>query len=268
MTSARIAKRLPTLTRRRPLRGGRRLQDGRNLYWWVELLAIFAFYEIYSFVRNANEGGAAEAGHNAVRLIGWQRSIGIFHEETWQDWAQHFKPLIISANYFYGSLHFVATIAAGILLYRKFSNDYPRFRNMLAITTSLALIGFIWFPLMPPRLLPDHYGFVDTLAQYPTFWSFNSGAVSKISNQYAAMPSVHVAWATWTTLAFYPRVRHRWARVLAVLYPVVTVFVIVISGNHYLLDAVGGLVVLASGWVLSGFLTRAGRHPQVLSKID
>ena len=75
----------------------------------------------------------------------------------------------------------------------------------------LALIGFKLFPLMPPRLLLDaSYGFVDTLARYPTFWSFNSGAVSKISNQYAAMPSVHVAWATWCALVFAPRVKHRW----------------------------------------------------------
>ena len=101
--------------------------------------------------------------------------LGIYHEETLQDWALHFKPLIIAANYFYGSLHFVVTIAAGIYLFRKFSDDYPRYRNTLAIATLLALIGFKLFPLMPPRLLPESYGFVDTLAKYPTFWSFNSG---------------------------------------------------------------------------------------------
>lgn len=253
----------PTLSKRRTLKGGRELQDGRHVYWWLELLMIFAFYEIYSFVRNANEGGTAQAFHNAKRLIGWERAIGIYHEELLQDWAQHFKPLIIAANYFYGSLHFVVTIGCGILLYRKFTNDYPRFRNMLGITTALALIGFTRFPLMPPRLLPATYGFVDTLARYPTFWSFNSGAVSKISNQFAAMPSVHVAWATWCTLVLYSRVQHRWAKVLAVLYPIGTVTVIVITANHYILDAVGGLVALGAGWILSGIFTRAGRKPRV-----
>ena len=67
-------------------------------------------------------------------------------------------------------------------------------------------------------MLPAHYGFVDTLARYPTPWSFNSGAIKDISNQYAAMPSVHVAWATWCTLVFAPRVRTMWARVLAVAH--------------------------------------------------
>ena len=213
------------------------------------------------------QGGPLHAFHNAEHIIRWQRWLGIYHEETLQDWAQHFKPLIIAGNYFYGSLHFVVTIAAGIFLFRKFSDDYPRYRNTLAVATLLALIGFKLFPLMPPRLLPGSYGFVDTLAKYPTFWSFNSGAVSKISNQYAAMPSVHVCWSTWCALVFAPRVKHRWAKVLAVAYPFFTVIVIVITGNHYLLDAVGGLVVLSLGWVTRRHLhqsrpgrTRRGHH--------
>jgi len=252
------------LAKRERLPGGRRLSDGSTIYWWVEVLAILAFYFVYSAIRNANEGGTAHALTNAERIIDWQRAIGINHEETIQDWALHFKPLIIAANYFYGSLHFVVTIAAGIYLFRKFSDNYPRYRNTLAITTGLALVGFVLFPLMPPRLLDiyatQNYDFVDTLAKYPTFWSFNSGAVSKISNQYAAMPSVHVAWATWCAMVFAPRVKHQWARVLAILYPVLTVIVIVITGNHYFLDAVGGLAVLLAGWLLSGVFTRAGRR--------
>jgi hypothetical protein len=252
-----------TVARHRTLPGARRLRDGSTLYWWAEILAILVFYVVYSAIRNSNKAGVEHAFHNAEHVMRWQRWLAINHEETLQDWAQHFKPIIIAANYFYGSLHFVVTIAAGIYLFRKFSDDYPRYRNTLAIATLLALIGFKLFPLMPPRLLPASYGFVDTLAQYPTFWSFNSGAVSKISNQYAAMPSVHVCWATWCALVFAPRVQHRWAKVLAILYPVVTVIVIVITGNHFLLDAVGGLIVLALGWVAASRFTRAGRREPV-----
>jgi hypothetical protein len=247
------------MTKRRALRGGRRLRTGHTLYWWVEILAIGAFYFVYSQIRNANEGGTVEAFDNARRVIRWERALGMYHEETLQDWALHFKPIVVAANYFYGSLHFVVTIGAAVLLYRWFTDDYPRFRNTLAITTALALIGFITFPLMPPRLLPGTYSFEDTLAQYPTFWSFNSGAVSKISNQYAAMPSVHVAWATWCAIVLAPRLRRSWGRTLAVLYPLFTVVVIVLTGNHYVLDAVGGLIVLAVGWVIAHRVTRAGR---------
>lgn len=248
------------LAKHKDLPGARRLRDGSTLYWWAEVLAILVFYFVYSAIRNSNKAGAVHAFHNAERVMDWQRWMGINHEETLQDWAQHFKPLIIGANYFYGSLHFVVTIAAGVYLFRKFSDDYPRYRNALAIATALALIGFKLFPLMPPRLLDDSYGFVDTLAKYPTFWSFNSGAVSKISNQYAAMPSVHVAWATWCAFVFVPRVKHRWTRVLAILYPVVTVVVIVVTANHFIIDAVGGLIVLGIGWVMASRFTRAGRR--------
>jgi PAP2 superfamily len=249
--------------RHRELPGGRRLRDGSTIYWWAEVLAILVFYFVYSAIRNSNKAGAVHAFHNAKHIIHVQRLFGINHEELLQDWALHFKPLIIAANYFYGSLHFVVTIAAGVYLFRRYSDDYPRYRNMLAVATLLALIGFKLYPLMPPRLLPESYGFVDTLARYPTFWSFNSGAVSKISNQYAAMPSVHVAWATWCTLVFAPRVKHTWARVLAILYPFFTVIVIVVTANHYLLDAAGGLAVLGVGWWVAGRFTRAGRGEPV-----
>jgi hypothetical protein len=247
--------------RTRRLPGGRRLRDGSVVYWWAEIIAIVAFYLVYSAIRNTNEGGTETAFHNAQHVIRIQRWMGLYHEATLQDWALHLKPLIIAANYFYGSLHFVVTIAAGVFLYRMWSNDYPRYRNTLAITTAIALIGFVSFPLMPPRLLPDHYGFVDTLAKYPTIWSFNSGAASKISNQYAAMPSVHVAWATWCACVFAPRVEQRWARALAISYPISTVVVIVITANHYVLDAVGGLVIFAVGFGLANTFTRAGRRP-------
>jgi hypothetical protein len=233
------------------------------VYWWVEVLAVLGFYFVYSAIRNANEGGMLNAFNNAKRIITLEHHLGIFHEETLQRWALHVKPLIIASNYFYGSLHFVVTIGVGIWLFRRFSDDYPRFRNTLAITTAVALIGFIMFPLMPPRLLPASYGFVDTLEQYPTLWSFNSGAASKISNQYAAMPSVHVAWAIWCTLALVPRLSSRVGKWLAISYPIITVVVIVLTGNHFVIDAAGGFAILAIGWVAADKLTRAGRGPAV-----
>lgn len=249
---------------RRALRGGRRLRDGRTLYWWVELLAIAAYYGIYTLIRNANEGDATRAYDDAKHVISVQKSLGLFHEPTIQHWALHVRPLIIVANYFYGSFHFVVTIGVGIFLYRTFSDDYPLWRNTLAIATGLALVGFITFPLMPPRLLHtvhDPYGFVDTLARYPTFWSFDSGGMSKISNQFAAMPSVHICWSTWCAVVLVPRVRPTWGKVVAACYPVFTLMVIIVTANHYFLDAAGGLVILALGYGVARVVTRAGRGP-------
>ncbi len=250
---------------RRRWRGGRVLSDGHVLYWWVEILAILAYYGVYSIVRNANGANPPGAYPHAKQLIWIEHHLGIFHEATIQSWALHFRPLIDTANYFYGSLHFIVTIFTGVFLYTRCSDDYPRYRNTLAIATGLALVGFKFYPLMPPRLLPAHYGFVDTLAKYPTFWSFDSGGMSHLSNQFAAMPSVHICWATFCAIALATHVKKRWQRVLAWSYPVLTLIVIVITANHYFLDAVGGLVILAAGWIISGKITRAGRKPSPAS---
>ena len=244
---------------RRRLPGARVLSDGAVIYWWGEIALALGFYFVYSAIRNAKFGTAQDAFRNARSLIDIQKFLGIYHEEWIQDLALRSKPLIIGANYFYGSLHFVVTIGVMVYLFARWSDDYPMWRNTLAVTTAIALIGFTFIPLMPPRLLPGSYGYVDTLARYPTFWSFNSGAVNKISNQYAAMPSVHCAWALWCACVLVPRLRHRWAKWLAGLYPVATVTVIVITGNHYVLDAVGGFTVLGIGFLLARRFTRAGR---------
>jgi PAP2 superfamily len=243
------------------------LRDGHVIYWWAEILAIGLFYFLYSAVRNADRIKTVAAFHNAQTIMDWQQRLGINHERTINEWALHFKPLVVSANYFYGSLHFVVTIGVGIFLFTKWPNDYPRWRNTLGIATVIALIGFRFWPLMPPRLLDTmpgaHYGFVDTLAKYPTLWAFNSGAMKKISNQYAAMPSVHCCWALWCACVLVPRLKHMWAKVLAALYPVMTVSVIVITANHYFLDAIGGFTIFGLGYVAARLVTRAGRGPAI-----
>lgn len=267
-----------TATKRR-LPGARVLRSGHVIVWWVEVIAVGIFYVVYSTIRNSNNASPDTAYDNARRLIDWQQTLQINVEQTLQEWALKSESLIIVCNYFYGSLHFAVTIGAAAFLFHRFPDDYPRFRNTLGVGTALALIGFTLFPLMPPRLLDCYlsgmnskecfvdgnqpttttYGFVDTLARDPAIWSFNSGAMSKLSNQFAAMPSVHCAWALWCAAVFVPRVRRLWAKILAASYPVLTVVVIVLTANHYLLDAVGGFLALGLGWVIAHRFTRAGR---------
>ena len=254
----------PSVPLHRRLPGGRTFRDGRRLYWWGEIIAVLAFYGVYTFIRNLHHGNPQEAYDHTLDIIRWQKTLGINNEQAVQAWALGSRFFIIAANYFYGSLHFIVTGGVMIYLYRKWSDDYPRWRNTLGIATGLALIGFAFFPLMPPRLLtrrlrvhPPQLRLRDTLAKDPAFWSFNSGAVSKISNQFAAMPSVHCAWALWCACVLVPRVKHVWAKVLAVIYPITTVTVIVVTANHYFLDAVGGFFVFGVGYV-----DRAHLHPR------
>jgi len=221
-----------------------------RLRWWREVVYILAFYAVYSVVRNTQGSATVSAAHalsNALRVIRLERALRLYQEQAIQQAFLGARLFIEFWNLFYGTFHFIVTAFALIYLFRKFPHRYRRWRNALAFTTAFALIGFATFPLMPPRLLPASYRFVDTLRAYGALWSFDSGAVHKISNQYAAMPSLHFAWSSWSALVLVPAVRARWAKVLAAVYPLCTLFAIVVTANHYVLDAAGGVVVLAAG---------------------
>jgi hypothetical protein len=249
-------------------RAGRQLSDGSRIFWWKEMIIVLVVNGVYESVRNFTSSTPAKAYENALRIIDWQKTLGIWHEYGIQQWALNSTAAIIVANYFYGSVYLGATIAGLIYLYRVHPDDYPLWRNTLAIGTLLGLIGFATFPLMPPRLLDtmadgvgngNIFGFVDTLVKYPTFWSFDSEAMKTISNQFAAMPSLHCGWSFWGFAVFYPRVRSGWARALAVLYPIATITVVVVTANHFFLDAVGGLAIFVIGYWIARAFTRSGR---------
>jgi hypothetical protein len=237
----------------------RRASYRLGLRWWREVLYIAAFYGVYSYIRNTGvrSDSARIAFVHARAVIRVERLFGLYHEETIQDLFTGWRHFIQFWNVYYGSAHFIVTAVALVYMFRKMPERYSLWRNTLALTTGLALIGFATFALMPPRLLPASYGFIDTLKVYGGLWSFDSGAMAKVSNQYAAMPSLHFAWSTWSTLVLLPAVRQRWAKALVIAYPILTLFAITVTANHYILDALGGAVTLAVGFVLASALTHA-----------
>ena len=238
-----------------------------RLRWWREVLYILAFYSVYTFIRNRGVAtdSVAEARRNALDVVDLERRLGTYWEEAIQDRFLDWTPFIQFWNIFYGTAHFVVTVFALVYLFRRMAYRYPLWRNTLACTTGLALVGFAFYPLMPPRLLDPGFGFVDTLRDVGGLWSFDSGAVAKVSNQYAAMPSLHFAWSTWCALVLYPAARRPWVRLVVLAYPALTLFAIVVTANHYWLDAAGGAATLGAGFLLGRALTRAlearGRQP-------
>jgi hypothetical protein len=135
-----------------------------------------------------------------------------------------------------------------VYLFLRHPSRYRLWRNTFAATTGLALIGFFFFPLLPPRLLPASYGFTDSLRTIGGLWDFSSGAVANVSDQFAAMPSLHTGWSTWCAVALVPCVKPLWAKVALFVYPAATVFCIIVTANHYFADAIGGLLTLAAGY--------------------
>lgn len=255
----------------------RETSEQHRLLWWKEVLIIVTFYAVYTWIRNRfgsarllETGEPVHAFNNALRVIRVERALGLFHEESIQQHFLAWRGFIKFWNVYYGTAHFIVTILAFVLVFKKAPAVFPRYRNTLAFTTAFALIGFSMFPLMPPRLLDDtsHYGgrriaesrqlhtfgFEDTMATVGGLWSFDSGAVSKVSNQYAAMPSLHTGWATWCALSMWPLLRRKWMRGLLLLYPMATLFCIIVTGNHYWIDGLGGLVTLSAGFLAGDHL--------------
>jgi hypothetical protein len=248
-----------------------------RLRWWREVAIVAAFYGTYTAVRNLFGSASVSperALGNARQMIELERAIGLFHEETVQHWFLDWSWFMRFWNVFYGTFHFIVPIAALLYLFHRVPEHYRQWRNTLAATTAFALVGFSMYPLMPPRLLNvcDEYGgctnsnFVDTLERFGGLWSFDSGTMQSISNQYAAMPSLHFAWATWCWLSLRPYVQRRSVRVALGVYPWLTLFAIVVTANHFWIDAAGGLLVLAAGFVVGAMITKAGDRWRVTSK--
>ena len=246
-----------------PPRGDQRRAP--TLRWWREVLYVLVFYAVYSLIRNTQGSAAVSAAHalrNARQVIRLEQLMGLYHERWVQQAFLDNRLFIELWNLFYGTFHFVVTVAALVLLFRRFPDRYPRWRNTLACTTALALVGFVVYPLMPPRLLPPSYGFVDTLKTYGSLWSFDSGAMHKVSNQYAAMPSLHFAWALWCAVVLVPLARRVGWKLLAAAYPALTLFAVVVTANHYWLDAAAGALVLGAGHLAGSAVTnRLKRSP-------
>lgn len=234
-----------------------------RLRWWREVAYVAAFYLVYSVVRNQFGSAsvpAATAFANAREVIAFEEAVGLYVEEGIQEAFLGARWFIQGWNVFYGTFHFVVTAFAIVYLFRRMPERYVRWRTTLACTTALALVGFATYPLMPPRLLPEAYGYVDTLAVYPGLWSFDSETMKAVSNQYAAMPSLHFAWSTWSALVLAPAVRRPWLQALVVAYPAATLFAIVVTGNHFWLDAAGGVAALGVGFLLGTAWDRRGRR--------
>jgi hypothetical protein len=221
----------------------------QKLVWWREVLLAYGFYFAYSRIRGSGRVSGLQPLHNARRIIHWERAIGTYHELGFQRLVLTNEQMVVALNTFYGTAHFMVTPAVAVFLFRKRRAVYRLWRNVLGLATALALVGYFLFPLMPPRLVPL-LGFSDTMVRHPSPWKVTPIPIWNIGNPYAAMPSLHVAWSIWVCLALLATTRSVWMRCAACAYPFVTLIAIVATGNHYVLDAVGGALALAAAMAL------------------
>ncbi|MFD9500760.1 phosphatase PAP2 family protein [Streptomyces sp. NPDC060035] len=228
----------------------RSLRSPRRPRVWFEILLIAVSYWLYSLVRNAVPEQQAAAMRNADWVWSLEHAVGLAFEESVNRAVNSVTWLIVSMNYYYATLHFVVTIGVLIWLFRRHPGRYAASRLILFSTTAVALLGYYLFPLAPPRLMSGG-GFIDTVMLHQTWGSMASGNFKHMSNQYAAMPSMHIGWSLWCGLTICALATAPWARILGLLYPAATLVVIVATANHFWLDAVGGMACLTFGYAIS-----------------
>ncbi|MFJ4919386.1 phosphatase PAP2 family protein [Streptomyces sp. NPDC088725] len=235
-------------TTRRPL--WQRLRSPHRPHFWFEIALIGVSYWVYSLIRNAVPEQRVEALNNAAWIWHAERTAGLGFELAVNHAVDSVPWLIVAMNYYYATLHFIVTIGVLVWLYRRHPGRYAAARLVIFATTAVALLGYYLFPLAPPRLMRGTR-FIDTVAVHQTWGSLSSGNLKSVSNQYAAMPSMHIGWSLWCGLTIFALASAPWAKILGLLYPAVTLLVIVSTANHFWLDAVGGMVCLAFGFAVS-----------------
>jgi hypothetical protein len=227
----------------------------RRPIWWQELAIIALGYWLYTVGRNAvpeQESIAFRHGRSVQHLqdvLHLNFELSVNHFVAAREW------LAQGMDYYYATLHFIVTIGVLVWLFIRRPHVYRGARTVIFVTSLFGLLGFYLYPLAPPRLLPQ-YGYVDTVVVFHTWGSLADPQIAEHSNQFAAMPSLHIAWAMWAGIAVFQCAKPMWVRVLGLLYPWLTLLVIVGTANHFIIDAVGGAAIVAVGfgvqWLLSG----------------
>lgn len=236
--------------------------------WLRELILVAAVYFTYSISRNLIPGQVEQAQHNARTILDAEKALGLDIELGINLWGADRTWLIIPANYYYATLHLSLTLIVMIWLYRRRKAVYARCRSVLLTMTMMALASYWLYPLAPPRLMTGA-SYVDTVKEH-VLWGFTpSESMKSLSNQYAAMPSMHVGWALWVGLALALYARTRLVRALGIAYPIVTVFVVMVTGNHFILDAVAAVAFFAVAVLLVDWFRRlTGRMPPPAADVD
>src|SRR5215210_37601 len=225
---------------------------------WLDLLCqliLFAgAYYAYRIVRGMVDGQALAAFEHARELIRLEQAVGLFFEPGVQDWAQGQGWLMAAANWMYVNSHFVVTTTFLGWLYLARNYAYYYVRNMFMVAMGLALMLYVAYPTAPPRFMPE-LGFSDTVAGFVGPAAENSAAL--LYNPYAAVPSMHVAFALMIGIPAVMLVRHRTLKAFWVAYPCIVTFVVVATGNHFWLDAAfGAMVAAVSAWAATSAFAR------------
>ena len=226
-----------------------RARDVATNWFALQVVIALSAYFAYFLVRGFTEGGVARATDNANLIVDLEKALGMYWEPAWQDLIDGSGFLTRAANsiYIYGHWPVIACVA--VWLAHRHRGRYLITRNAFLISGGMGLIVFVLFPAAPPRLVPE-LAILDTVTLHTN--AYRVLQPPALTNQYAAMPSLHLGWNVLISLAVWVETRSIWVRVPAFALPVAMTFAVVATGNHYILDAIIGVAVALAGlWVAS-----------------
>lgn len=217
---------------------------GLDLICNAALLA--ALWVFYATVRGVTADEFTEAMRNAGEVLRLQEALGLPSELAFQQSLIDRTGLLKAANVYYMVVHFPATFLFAVWIWTRHREKYSRVRDTIISVTAIGLVLHLLYPLAPPRMTS---GFVDTAARFgPNWYDFS---VSETANQIAAMPSLHVGWALVVAFGTIWLLESRW-RWLSLLHPAITLGVVVVTANHYWIDAIAAVGLVAVVWFLLG----------------
>jgi membrane-associated phospholipid phosphatase len=232
-------------------------RDWRDLLRQIALFG--AAYVLYQVVRGFADGSGYKPFGDATRIINFERVLHVFVEPSIQQWVSARHWLMDVADWTYLNAHYVVTLGVLAWLYLRRNDSFYFVRNMFMVAMAIALVGYWLYPTAPPRLMTE-WGFTDSIQQL-TGITVEHGAGSAFLNAYAAVPSMHVCFAILVAWPMAVLSGRRLAKVAWSGYPLLIVFAVVATGNHYLIDVfLGALTAAASAIISNRWLARARPH--------
>jgi membrane-associated phospholipid phosphatase len=232
-----------------------RAWTGRHREILRELVLVVGLYAAYSATRLAATGAWDVAADHARTILDLERSLKLDIELAVNTWVTTQPWLEVATSYWYQSMHYLVTPTLLVVLFFRRPLLYRPARTALLAATFVALAGYVFLPTAPPRLLGQY---VDTVSEsaaqgwWPSAAEQAAMGASSVTNQVAAMPSMHVGWAMWVSLVLATLTRRWWLKALAGTYVLATTFVVVVTANHWILDAVAGAAIVGACWWFAG----------------
>jgi membrane-associated phospholipid phosphatase len=236
----------------------------------LQIVTVAWVYTIYDELRAAAASSVASGMAHARQIVNVERVTGLGIERAVQEITFHLPWLVGLCNVCYSATHLVVPPIVLAVLYRTAPDRYRQWRNVFLVLLGLSLLCFWLYPVLPPRLVPGAHHLADTSSSYFNVTQVPGAGIvtaatrssapqwAPFTNPMAAMPSLHVGWALWASLAIWPVMRRRWSRWVVAFYPLAMIWSVLVTGNHWLLDAVGGVAVVAVAYVATRVLSTVG----------